>query len=118
MDFNDFNSWFDIIGNLWIGFVAIIVAGVPGYFSLRQHIKSIQHQVVNGHKEPLRMDLDKVINSLNDMGQKVDSISHGLHSMREELLHEESRRRTSVQELRDDFDRKLTSFMERFHNSD
>lgn len=113
MNFIEIDSWMDLVGNVWIGIVFIVIA----YFGLKSSrgIKSIQDQVVNGHKDPLRMDLDKVINSISEMDAKMDGISHGLHNLREELLHEESRRRTSVAELRDDFDRKLTSFMERFH---
>lgn len=110
------DSWLDIVGNLWIGIVLIVVAAVPSILSARSHkgIKSIQHQVVNGHKDPLRADLDKAYRAIEEVAFKLDNVSHGLNNLRDELLHEESRRRASVQELRDDFDRKMNSFIDRF----
>lgn len=116
MTWTDVQNWLDLVDHLWIGIVLIAAAAIPAIISARNHkgIKNIQHQVVNGHKDPLRSDLDKVITALNDMSHKVDSISHGVTSLREELLHEESRRRSSVAELRDDFDRKMAQVLERF----
>lgn len=106
----------DIISNLWIGLVLIAVAAVPSVLSAKNQrgIKTIQNQVVNGHKDPLRVDLDRAIKSINELSGKLDSLSNGLSNLRDELIHEESRRRASVQELRDDFDRKLDSFVDRF----
>lgn len=117
-NFSDINSWMDVIGNFWVGFVLIAVAAVPVIFSAKnaRGIKSIQDQVVNGHKDApnLREDLDKVIRALVDNSKKVDAISHGLTSLREELIQEEGRRRSSVHELREDFDRRFSDLAHRF----
>lgn len=116
MNWSDAQNWIDILDHVWIGLVAICVAGIPAYFSARNHqgIKKIQDQVVNGHKSPMRLDLDRVIETLAEMGGKVDIISHGVTNLREELMQEETRRRTSIQELRDDFDRKISQVLDRF----
>ena len=112
----DVQNWLDLLDHIWIGLVLIAVAAVPSFMSARNHagIKKIQDQVVNGHEEPLRNDLDKVIKALSDQSEKVDSISHGLTSLREELIQEEIRRRSGITELRDDFDRKLSQITRRF----
>lgn len=112
----DVQNWLDLLDHIWIGLVLIAAASVPAFISARTHrgIKSIKDQVVNGHTEPLRSDLDRVIAALKDMGGKVDGISHGVSSLREELVVEETRRRASVQELREDFDRKMGELVNRF----
>lgn len=112
----DVQNWLDLLDHIWIGLVLIAVAAVPALMSARNHtgIKKIQDQVVNGHKEPLRNDLDKVIKAISDQSDKVDFISHSLTSLREELLQEEIRRRAGISELRDDFDRKFTQMARRF----
>jgi len=110
------DSWMDVVSNVWVGLVLISVAVIPSIISARNHkgIKKIQDQVVNGHKDPLRSDLDKVIKSLSDTSDKVDSISHGFTSLREELIQEEIRRRAGIKELREDFDRKFADLSQRF----
>lgn len=115
-DFANIDGWMDIIDHIWVGFVLITVAAVPSIISAKNHrgIKRIQDQVVNGHKDPLRSDVDKLMKTLSETSDKVDSISHGLTSMREELIQEESRRRASISELRDDFDRRISDLVHRF----
>lgn len=115
-NWTDVENLLDLIDHIWIGLVLIAVAAVPALLSARNHsgIKKIQDQVVNGHKEPLRNDLDKVIKALEENSHKVDAISHGLTNLREELIQEEGRRRSGIQELRDDFDRRLDNLSERF----
>lgn len=116
MTWTDAQNWLDLLDHIWIGLVLIAVAAVPAIMSAKNHsgIKKIQDQVVNGHKEPLRNDLDKVIRALSEQSDKVDSISHGLTSLREELIQEEVRRRSGITELREDFDRKMEQIAKRF----
>jgi hypothetical protein len=115
-NFADINSWMDVIGNFWVGLVLIAVAVIPAFISAKNHsgIKKIQDQVVNGHKEPLRNDLDKVIKALSETADKVDNIALGLNGLREELFLEEGRRRSNIKELREDIDRKFGEVAQRF----
>lgn len=116
-DFADIDGWIDIIDHIWVGFVLIAVAAVPSILSAKNNrgIKRIQDQVVNGHTASnLRDDLDKVMKTLSETSSKVDSISHGLTGMREELIQEETRRRTAISEMREDFDRRFSDLVHRF----
>jgi len=115
-NWTDVENLLDLIDHIWIGLVLIAVAAIPAFFSARNHsgIKKIQDQVVNGHKEPLRNDLDKVIKALSDTSEKVDNIAMGLNGLREELFLEEGRRRSNIKELREDIDRKFGEVAERF----
>jgi hypothetical protein len=93
----------DLIANLWIGVVVIVVAAVPGYMAARKNhkgIKEIKEQVVNGHAEPMRTDLDRVIVALDNLAKDVTGL-------RRDLADEESRRRDHIAELRDEVNRKL-----------
>lgn len=116
MTWTDVQNWLDLLDHVWIGLVLIACTVIPGIISARTNrgVKRIQDQVVNGHKDPLRKDLDRVIASLSDMGQKVDSISHSITNLRDELAEEEDRRRSSIRELREDFDKKFTDMLARF----
>ena len=111
------DGWMDVLSNLWVGIVLIAVAAVPAIISAKnaRGIKSIKDQVVNGHKDApnLREDLDKVISCLAENSVKVDLISHGLNGLRDELMYEEERRRSSIVELRADLDRRLDSLAQR-----
>jgi len=113
----DVENWMDLFSNLWVGLVLIAVAAVPAIISARnaRGIKSIQNQVVNGHKNApnLREDLDKVISSLAENSVKVDLISNGLNGLRDELMYEEERRRSSIVELRSDLDRRIDNLAQR-----
>lgn len=111
------DHWMDLLSNLWVGIVLIAVAAVPAFISAKNSrgIKSIQNQVVNGHKDApnLREDLDKVISCLAENSVKVDLISNGLNGLRDELMYEEERRRSSIVELRSDLDRRLDVLAQR-----
>lgn len=104
----DVQNWLDFLDHIWIGLVMFAVAAVPSYFAAKngKEIKKVTDQVVNGHKSPMRSDLDKVIASLEQM-------SHSLHSLRDELLDEETRRKESVRELRVELDRKFSDLLQR-----
>lgn len=105
----DVQNWLDIIDHIWIGLVLVAVAGIPSWISAKngKGIQKIQDQVVNGHKSPMRSDLDKVIESLEKM-------SHSLHVIKEELASEEHRRKQSIMELREELDRKFSDLLQRF----
>jgi hypothetical protein len=99
----DVDSWMDLIANLWVGLVVIAVAAIPGYMAARKNhkgIKEIKEQVVNGHTEPMRTDLDRVIAALDALAKDVTGI-------RRDLADEETRRRDHIAELRDEVNRKL-----------
>ena len=111
------DGWMDVLSNLWVGLVLIAVASIPAFISAKNFrgIKSIENQVVNGHKNSpnLREDLDRVIIALAENSVKVDLISNGLNGLREELVYEEERRRSSIVELRSDLERRLDSLAQR-----
>lgn len=105
----DVQDWLDLLDHIWIGIVLIAVAGVPSYFAARngKEIKKVTDQVVNGHKSPMRSDLDKVIASIEQMSQSINSL-------RDELLDEEARRKEGIRELRVELDRKFSDLLQRF----
>lgn len=102
------DNWMDVIANLWIGIVLVSVAVIPGWLTLRNH-KSIQEnhrdikeetnvirsQLVNGHKEPMRADLDRAIYAVEALTQEVRNIQA-------ELTAEEGRRRSQINDMRDE----------------
>lgn len=94
------DTWFDLIGNVWIGLVVIAVAVVPSWLAARNHksIKDIRTQVVNSHPETnLRDDLDRAIAA-------VDSLGHDVRMLRQDLMAEEDRRRIQIGDLRDEIE--------------
>lgn len=94
------NLW-DLVGNLWIGMVVIAAAVIPSWFAARNHksIKDIKDQVVNGHENPMRFDLDRVI-------QAVDDLRHDVRTLRKDLMAEEDHRRIQITDLRTELDRR------------
>jgi hypothetical protein len=89
----------DVFDHFWLGLVFIAVAGVPSWFAARNHkgISDIKNQVVNGHKSPMRSDLDLVIKGLDDLGTDV-------RGLRQDLAMEEDRRRAAVADLYTELD--------------
>jgi hypothetical protein len=94
------DSWLDLVGNAWIGLVLIAVAAVPSFYARRNHatLTDVKAQVVNGHTATnLRDDLDRAINA-------IDSLAHDVRSLKTDLMHEEGRRRSAIEELYDELD--------------
>lgn len=97
-NWTDAETWLDIIDHMWIGFVLIAVAGVPSWFAARNHksIKKVQDQVVNGHKTPMREDLDKlgenIISISKDIRQDMHFIKTELSDIRSEINIERKER--------------------------
>lgn len=108
------DSWMDVLDHLLLVLGAISVAAIPSWFAARNHkeIKDVKNQVVNGHKEPLRFDLDRVLQRLDDLTSFVTEVGRGVTGLRSDLADEESRRREGVRELRSDIDRHRSEFHE------
>jgi hypothetical protein len=89
---------------------AIGVAGIPSYFAARNHreLRAVKEQVTNGHTDPMRVDLDRVIYTVGQTADAVGVISCNLDSLREQLRDEEKRRREGARELREDLERSRT----------
>ena len=108
MNFNwtDASNGLDLIDHALIGFVLILVTAIPSWFANRNH-KAIQSvgrkadtlvvNVQNGHTEPMRADLDKVIQSINALGSDI-------RGLRYDLTAEGELRRQQFGELRTDLD--------------
>lgn len=101
MNWYDAQNWLDLVDHAWYGLVLITVAAVPAYFARKNHeaIQTVNRKtdtivgnVQNGHTEPLRADLDRVI-------QAVDDLAHDVRGIRTDLAMEEDRRLRDVVEL-------------------
>lgn len=101
MNWYDAQNWLDLVDHAWYGLVLIAVAAVPAYFARKSHeaIQTVNRKtdtivgnVQNGHTEPLRADIDRVI-------QAVDDLAHDVRSIRTDLAMEEDRRLRDVAEL-------------------
>lgn len=117
IQWTDAQDWIDLIDHIWIGLVLIAVAVLPALIAARKTnkgIQKIQDQVVNGHASPLRSDLDRVIQKLDETAEKVDRISTDVNYLRTELLAEEGRRVISDNQLRDDFDSRFSEVLRKF----
>lgn len=124
-NWSDANNWIDLVDHVWIGLVWIATVTIPALIALkgtRKGLKKITDQVVNGHEDapPLRADVNKVIarqsdviKHQNELSEKVDLLIVGVADLREGLLDEEARHRSSVREMRDDFDRKFSDLLQR-----
>jgi hypothetical protein len=95
----EINDWFDLLGNIWIGIVVVMVAAVPSWLAAKNHksIRDIKDQVVNGHENPMRFDLDRAITA-------IESLAHDVRSLRKDLMAEEDHRRLQINDLRDELD--------------
>ena len=96
------DNWLDVVDHFLLILGVIATAVVPSWFAARNHkeIKDVKDQVVNGHKSPMRFDLDRVLERLEDLSRFITEVGRGVQGLRTELVDEESRRRESVKELR------------------
>ena len=101
MNWYDAQNWLDLVDHAWYGLVLIAVAAVPAHFARKNHeaIQTVNRKtdtivgnVQNGHTEPLRADLDRAI-------QAVDDLAHDVRGIRTDLAMEEDRRLRDVAEL-------------------
>lgn len=90
------DSWQDVFT---IIAVALIAAAVPSWFAHRNHrsLNDIKDQVVNGHDQPMRFDLDRAITS-------IDSLADDVRSLRRDLMAEEDRRRAQILDIREELE--------------
>jgi gas vesicle protein len=116
MNWTDAETLIDIVDHIWIGLVGIVIAAVPSYFAHRngKKIREIKEQVVNGHTDPLRFDLDKVITTLDklteksdQLGHKVDILTSNVETLAVNVSDERVERRNQIRELREDVDSRL-----------
>lgn len=106
------DSWMDVATIL----IAVAMMTVPSWFAMKAHKSSeqVRNQVQNGHKTPMRADLDRAIGAIDQLGTE-------LSGLRRDLADEENRRRNHVQDvyaslqaLREDVDHKLSDLNNRF----
>lgn len=103
------DSWMDVADHLLLIIGVVATAIVPSWFAARSHkeIRSVKDQVVNGHKSPMRDDLDRVLARLEELSNFLAEVGRGVSGLRSDLTDEESRRRENIRELRADIDRRL-----------
>jgi hypothetical protein len=65
------DNWMDVFDHLLLVLGVVGAAAIPSIFAARSHkeIKSVKDQVVNGHKVPMRFDLDKIVNIVHNTAQ-------------------------------------------------
>ena len=88
-------NWLDLLAYGWYGLVLIAVAAVPSWFANRNHktMTTIKDQVVNGHKTPMRADLDRAIVAIEQLG-------HDMRGLRQDVTAVDDMRRRQIAELR------------------
>jgi len=101
------DNWMDVFDHILLIIGAVVIAVVPGWYAAKSHraIKDVKEQVVNGHKVPMRFDLDRVLERLEELFNTVSDVARGVHGLRADLSDEEARRRENVRELRTDIER-------------
>ena len=113
-NWSDASSTLDLVDHLLIGLVLIVVTAIPSFFAARngrnikrvsEQVSGVTAQVVNGHADapPLRVDLDRAIHAIEQLGRDVQAL-------RKDLAAEEDRRRQQITEVRDDVERYLNRF--------
>lgn len=91
----DPENWLDVVTILAVA----LIAAVPSWLAARNHkvVKDIKDQVVNGHEQPMRFDLDRAIDAINALGDD-------LRRLRKDLMAEEDHRRLQIADLREELD--------------
>lgn len=91
----DPENWLDVFTILAVA----LIAAVPSWLAHRNHkvVKDIKNQVVNGHENPMRFDLDRAIDAISALGEDV-------RRLRKDLMAEEDHRRLQISDLRDELD--------------
>jgi hypothetical protein len=100
------DSWLGFFANVWIGIVVLIAAAVPTWMaaknnrsikdnhnSIKEETKIIRAQLVNGHQQPMRFDLDRILHAM-------ELLSLDIKSVKEDLISEEERRRIQINDIR------------------
>lgn len=108
------DSWMDVLDHVLLIFGAVLTVAVPTLITVRsnKNIKEVKEQVTNGHTSPMRQDLDRVLQRLEDMSHFILEVQRGVSGLRSDLIDEEARRRENIRELRGEFERKLSHLEE------
>lgn len=109
MEFADHILW--VLGPFLIAIVPTILTLHNRKAIKENHdtLKEVKNQVSNGHADPLRTDLDRVIVMVNDIARNVGEI-------REDLAEERTSRRSAISDLREDVSR-VENYVSRFKKS-
>jgi hypothetical protein len=104
------DSWMDIVSHVLLIIGGVLTISVPTWITVRanKNIQDVKEQVTNGHTSPMRLDLDRVLQRLEDLSHFILEVQRGVSGLRSDLVDEEIRRRENVRELREEIDRKLT----------
>lgn len=91
----------DLLAYAWYGLVLIVIAGVPSYFAARNHkaIKEVSDSV-NNRPTTLRTDLDRAIAA-------VESLSHDVRGLRQDVASLDDVRRQQIADLRSDLEHRI-----------
>lgn len=103
------DGWVDLLSQVLLIVGGVTMAIVPSVYAARAHKTSTEvlSETRNGHKVPMRADLDRVI-------EAIDRLSHDVTAIRRELADEEDRRRNHVTELREEMHRKVNDLHRKF----
>lgn len=95
MNWQNPDNWLDLVAYGWYGLVLIVVAAVPSWFANRNHktMSTIKDQVMNGHKTPMRADLDRAIIA-------IEQLSRDMRGLRNDVTAIDDMRRQQIAELR------------------
>ena len=82
----DPNSWMDVFTIL----AATAMVAIPSWFAARNHksIKKVTDQVVNGHTTPMRVDLDTMKSTLDEIHTDIRGVKTDISDIRQELRQE------------------------------
>lgn len=100
MTWYDPEGWVDLVDHAWYGLVLIAVAGVPAWIAARTHraIQQVKEQVVNGHRTPMRADMDLM---RDDIAGMRDEMRGGFAALRGDLTEERATRRSEDLAIRE-----------------
>jgi hypothetical protein len=114
------DSWMDVVDHVLLIVGGAITAIVPTWLTMKNNkaIKQVKEQVTNGHTSPMRLDLDRVLERLDDLSRFMYEMSHGVSKLHQQLVEEESRRRDGVRELHEEIEKNRSELREQLKNSD
>ena len=80
------DNWMDVFTIL----AATAMVAIPSWFAARNHksIKKVTDNVVNGHKTPMRADIDQMRDTLNEIHTDVRGVKTEISDIRSELREE------------------------------
>lgn len=118
----DAQTWMDVIDHLLVALAGIAVAAVPSWFAARNHRgiqevraenRVIRENVINGHPNPMRADMDAMDAKLNRVIENQartessidnirDEMRGGFAAMRGDMSEERNTRRAEDAAIRDE----------------